>query len=151
MVVVTALTAVVAAGCGSSGLSKQQLASNANTICDRFKPRVAAVKAPSDVLTNPASAAHYFDQIAPLYGQALDELKKLKPASNVKSQWSQMLSRFGAVASLTDQLKAEADKGQTDGTVLLSQVVPRSNAADAAASQIGATSCGSTPTQSGGG
>ncbi len=153
-VVALALTAVVA-GCGSSssssGLSKQQLASKANTICNNYKPKVAAVKAPSDVLTNPASAAHYFDQIGPLYDQAVAQLKQLKPASSVQTQWSQMLSQFDAVSSIVDQLKANADKGDRSSTALLSQIVPRSNAADAAASQVGATACASTPTQSGGG
>ena len=154
VVVALALTAVVAAGCGSSSssseLSKQQLASRANAICTSFKPKIAAVKTPSDVLTNPTSAARYFDQIAPLYDQAVAELKKLKPASSVQGQWNEMLARFGGVTSLIDRLKANADKGQRSGAGLLSQVVPRANAADAAAGKIGATACGSSGIAPGG-
>ena len=46
-VIALTLTAVVAAGCGSSsstgGLSKQQLAAKANSICSGYKPKIAAV------------------------------------------------------------------------------------------------------------
>lgn len=154
-VLALALTVVVAAGCGSSssssGLNKQQLASKANAICTSFKPKLAAVHAPADILSNQASAAQYFDQIAPLYDQAIGELKKLQPASSVKGQWNQMLARFEAVGSLVDQVRIKADKRAGGEIPLLSQIVPRTNAADAAASQIGATACASTSTQSGGG
>ena len=139
------LTVVVAAGCGSSssssGLSKQQLASKTNAICNKYKVKIATVKQPADLLTNHVSAAHYFDQIAPLYDQAIAEFNKLKPASNVQAQWSQVLLRFGALGSLVDQHKVKADSADKTGVALLSQVTPVTNAANAAADSIGATDC----------
>jgi hypothetical protein len=147
-VIALALTAVVAAGCGSSssssGLSKQQLASKTNSICNKYKTKIAAVQQPSDLLTNHVSAAHYFDQIAPLYDQAIGEFNKLKPASNVQAQWSQVLSRFAALGSLVDQLKTKADNADRTGLALLNQVTPLTSSANAAADSIGATDCGKT-------
>jgi hypothetical protein len=145
-VIALALTAVVAAGCGSSsssssGLSKQQLASKTNAICNKYKVKIAAVQQPSDLLTNHVSAARYFDQIAPLYDQAVAEFNKLKPASSVQAQWSQVLSRFGALATLVDQLKTKADNADRTGTALLQQVKPLTDSANAAADSIGATDC----------
>ncbi len=154
-VISLALTAVAAAGCGSSssssGLSKQQLATKANAICSSYKPKIAAVKAPSTTDIQSGQFARYFDQIAPIYDQAIAQLKTLKPAANVQAQWNQMLTQFGAVASLIDQVRTKLDKRQAGATALLAQIVPRTNAADAAAKNIGATACASTPTQSGGG
>ena len=144
-VVVLALTAVVAAGCGSSsssGLSKQQLASKTDAICAKYKTKIAAVPQPSDLTTNAKSAARYFDQIAPLYDQAVAEFNKLKPAPNVQAQWSQVLSRFGAVGSLVDQLKTKADNADQTGLALLNEVTPLTNSANAAAASIGANGCG---------
>lgn len=149
MVAVLAVGAAVAAGCGSSsssGLNKQQLASRANAICTSFKPKLAAVKAPSDIAENPASSARYFGQVGALYNQAIGELKGLKATSNVEAQWSQMLSRFSALTSVIDQLKTES-QNRSRSAATLSQVVPRTNAADAAARQVGAIACASTPTQ----
>jgi hypothetical protein len=147
-VIALALTVVVVVGCGSSssssGLSKQQLASKTDAICTKYKAKIAAVKQPSDLLTNHTSAAHYFDQIAPLYDQAVGEFTKLKPASNVQAQWSQVLSRFGAVASLVDQLKTKADNADPSGVTLLNQVKPLTDSANTAAANIGATTCGSS-------
>jgi hypothetical protein len=147
-VVALALTAVVAVGCGSSsssiGLSKQQLASRTNAICNKYKAKIAAVPQPSDVLTNHVSAARYFNQIAPLYDQAIGELGKLKPASSVQAQWSQVLSRFGAVANLVDQIKTKADNADRSGLALLSQVKPLTDSANTAADNIGATACASS-------
>jgi hypothetical protein len=144
-VIALLVAAVVAVGCGSSssssGLSKQQLASKTNAICNKYKEKIAAVKQPSDLLSNHVSAAHYFDQIAPLYDQAIAELNKLKPASSVQAQWSQLVSRFGALANLVDQLKTKADHADPSGTALLSQVRPLTNSANAAADGIGATDC----------
>jgi hypothetical protein len=147
-VIAVALTAVVAVGCGSasssSGLSKQQLASKTNAICNKYKAEIGAVQQPSDLLTNDVSAARYFDQIAPLYDRAIAEFNKLKPASSVQAQWSQVLSRFGAVASLVDQIKTKADKGDRTGITLLSEVKPLTDSANAAADNIGATDCASS-------
>ncbi len=147
-VITLMLTAVVAVGCGSSssssGLSKQELASNTNAICNKYKEKIAAVKQPSDLLTNHVSAAHYFDQIAPLYDQAVGEFTRLKPASNVQAQWSQVLSRFGAVASLVDQIKTKADSADPSGLTLLNQVKPLTDSANTAAANIGAKDCASS-------
>jgi hypothetical protein len=146
-VIALVLTAVVAVGCGSSssgGLSKQQLASKTDAICNKYKKKIAAVKQPSDVLSNHVSAAHYFDQIAPLYDQAIAEFNKLKAASNVQAQWRQVLSRFGALGSLVDQIRAKADKADPGGTALLSGVKPLTDSANAAADSIGATACASS-------
>jgi hypothetical protein len=146
--IAVALTMAVAAGCGSSpssdGLSKQQLASRTNAICDKYKAKIAAVSQPSDLVTNHASAAHYFDQIAPLYHQAIAEFHTLKPASSVQAQWSLVLSRFGAVGNLVDQIKTKADNGDRTGLALLSEVKPVTDSANAAAGSIGATACASS-------
>lgn len=143
-----AVAAVVAAGCGSSssssGLSKQQLASKTDAICNKYKAKISAVPQPSDILTNHVSAARYFNQIAPLYDQAIVEFNKLKPASNVQAQWSQVVTRFGAVAGLVDQIKTKADNADRSGIALLSQVKPLTDSANSAASSIGATACASS-------
>jgi hypothetical protein len=142
------LAAIVVAGCGSSssssGLSKQELASKTNAICTKYAAKIATVQQPSDLLTNHVSAARYFDQIAPLYDQATAALNKLKPASNVQGQWSQVVSRFGAVAGIVDQIKTKADNGDRTGIALLSQVKPLTDSANAAADSIGATACASS-------
>jgi hypothetical protein len=147
-IIALALTFVLAVGCGSSssssGLSKQQLASKTNAICNKYKAKIGAIKQPSDLLTNHVSAAHYFDQIAPLYDQAIAEFNKLKAASNVQPQWSQVLSRFGAVASLVDQIKTKTDNAARSGIALLSNVKPLTDSANAAADNIGATACASS-------
>jgi hypothetical protein len=147
MVVALALTAVVLVGCGSSssssGLSKQQLASKTNAICNKYKAKIQAVPQPSDI-SKPGSAARYFNQIAPLYDQAVAEFNKLKPAANVQAQWSQVPSRFGALASVVDQITTKANKADPSATALLSQVKPLTDSANAAADSIGATACASS-------
>lgn len=147
-ITVLVLTAVAVVGCGSSssnsGLSKQELASKTNAICDKYKAKIAAVQQPSDLLTNHASAAHYFDQIAPLYDQAIAEFNKLNPAAAVRAEWRQVLSRFGALVGLVDQIKTKTDNADPAGIALLSDVKPLTDSANAAADSIGATACASS-------
>ena len=142
-----ALTLAIA-GCGgssgsSNGLSKAQLASKTDAICTSASAKVKNITVPSDLTTNRVAAAHYFDQIAPLYEQAILQFRTLKPASNVSAQWNDTVTKFAAVKVLVDDLKAKADAGDRSGIALLNEIGPLTSAANRAARAIGATTCGS--------
>jgi hypothetical protein len=145
-VIALLLTGAVVVGCGSSssGLSKQQLASKSVAICEKFNAKVKTVDTPSDLVSNHVAATHYFDQIAPLYDQAIAEFNKLKAAPDVQAQWSQVLSRIAAVGSLLDQVRTKADAGQPIGEAVLSQLQRVKDSAGAAAKSIGANKCDRT-------
>jgi hypothetical protein len=136
--------AVAACGSSSSGLSKAQLASKTDTICSKYSAKVKAVSQPADLLTNHVSAARFFGQVAALYDQALGEFRALKPDSSVKAQWEDTVSKFAALDNLVGELKSKAEHADRSGIALLSQIKPLTAAANAAASGIGATTCGSS-------
>ena len=143
-----ALTLAIA-GCGgsssgsSSGLSKAQLASKTDAICSSASAQIKNIQVPGDLTTNRSAAAHYFDQIAPLYEQAILQFRALKPAPSVAAQWDSTVTKFAAVKVLVDDLKAKADSGDRSGIALLNQIRPLTSAANQAANALGATTCGS--------
>lgn len=132
-------------GCGSSSsspsLSKQQLASKMNAICTKYRAKIAAVPQPADVIQNHTSAARYFDQIAPLYDQAIAEMRVLKPAGDVKAQWDTLVAKFAAVSGVIDQIRTKADHADSTGIALLGRLAPLTSGANLAATNLGATGC----------
>jgi transposase len=110
----------------------------------KYAAKVRAVPQPADLLQNHASAAHFFGQVAALYDQALGQFRALKPQSSVKAQWADTVSKFAALDTLVREIKAKAENADRSGIALLAKIKPLTAAANAAASGIGATKCGSS-------
>lgn len=139
-----AVVAIAVAGCGGSGgngLSRADLARRADSICNTYNPQVTAVRQPKDLATNAASAARFFDAVAPIYDTELIKIKALKPADSAKTAWNDLVSKFEPLVKLVDQIRAKADAKDPSGIALLAQVGPLSGSANAAAKSFGAADC----------
>lgn len=138
-----AVTVVLIAGCGSSnsGLSKSQLASKVNSICSQYNPKLNAVPRPTNA-SDVNAVTQYFGQLSPILHQRLAQIQSLKPASNVRGQWNDLVSKYSSVAQVVDTLKAALSaRSATVIQSLSPQVAATESAATSAATNLGATGC----------
>jgi hypothetical protein len=103
-----AVLALAACGGSSSGLSKTQLASKVNGVCAKYNPQIDAVQIPSDFQSNPDSALAYLQKVRPLVGNRTDAIAKFKPASSVKTDFTNYVAGSHHLVTVLDDVIAKA-------------------------------------------
>jgi hypothetical protein len=127
----------------TAGLSRTALAARANTICATASAASGAIKAPTDIASNAASAAGYFDKVYPITDAETKELQALTPDAAAAADWQAYVSAQVAADTLLLTIKQKADAKDPSGLNDLKQVAPAGVKVAAAASKIGATTCAS--------
>jgi hypothetical protein len=142
MLVGATLSALAIAGCGSSGgssgLSKADLASKTTAICKDSATKIKGITQPSDFATNANAAAGYLDKIDAVYKDAQQKITALKPADSVKSQWSTITSKLGAVVKVVDDVTQKAHNHDQSGLSELQQLDGLTSSLNQATQAIGA-------------
>lgn len=112
---VLALGAAVA-GCGSAKpLTRAQLVSHANALCNQLQRKMK--QAGANVKTT-QQLAHLADKLAGFEQHQLESMRKLKPPSSLAADWKQMIESAEAIAedagtlSTDVQLKKEKAAGE---------------------------------------
>ena len=147
--------AVLSAGlaaCGSSSnnkssssgsgpaLAKGALIAKANAICLATQTAARKVKAPAS-LQNPTVAAKYLDKIAPITAKETTDLQALKPADEVKADYTAFLAAQNAANSLIQTIKHKADTKDASGLKDLQKAAGTGQKVADTANKLGATTC----------
>ncbi len=139
-----AASVIALPGCGSSssGLSKAQLAAKASAICATYTKAATAIPVPTDISTNPDSAAAFLDKLKPLAEAQKSSILALKPASDVKSLWDQFVAAGSRATALLEDADAKAHAKDRTGLNDLQQVATIHQVTIVPlARQLGATEC----------
>jgi hypothetical protein len=146
MIVLLALAAGLGlAACGGSskkdsGLSKSALASKANAICKAATASLSSVDAPGDI-NDPAAAAKYFGQVAPLHQKETDQLAALKPADAAKADWTAFMARQNANNALLKTILTKAQNKDASGLDDVKKLDAYNTSYGVVAKKVGATQC----------
>lgn len=153
---VCAVLVAVAAGCGGGnggdGLSKDELISQADEICEKYAERQEVLQegAPEEDPTAGDVSDETWDRAAEFLRDAADlvrdqtaELRELEPPEEDEADWDENLERLESVAdSLDEGAQAAADKDR-DALVRIFRDVQRVGAeADRYAREYGFRECG---------
>ncbi len=111
------------AACGGSGgkaLSRTDYASKADAVCSKYSQQTKALGNPSDL----SGLATVADKTLPILGNALTDLKKLKPPAEEQDTVNQWLAQ---VENLKGDLKEIRDKAKTGDAQGVRAVVPQAS------------------------
>lgn len=132
---------VVLAGCGGGGskrLSKAEYASKADAICGKYNQQTKSLQNPSNL----SDLAKVADKTLPILGNALKDLRKLKPPVDEQATVDQWLTQ---VENLEGDLTEIRDKAKTNDLQGVQAVVPRAQEhntkSNQLASQLGMSVC----------
>jgi hypothetical protein len=138
--------AIALTGCGSSGssgLSKDQLASKANAACTVYTKAASAIPQPKDFATNPVAAAAYLDKLKPLAATEEQAMLALKPDGSAQALWERFIAAGRHTTSLFNDADAKAHAKDRTGLVDLERLVAyKTGTLNPIAAQLGATACG---------
>ncbi|WP_026909454.1 hypothetical protein [Patulibacter minatonensis] len=137
----TTLTLGITA-CGGDGdtLNKKDLTSKAGSICKDFEAKTKAISQPSG--TDEKAQIDYYGKVASTLGDFVDELKKLKPADDVKDDWNTLTTNLEKSANGTKTIVEQAKKKDTAGLQKTNQELTTATAAaDGAAKKLGLDDC----------
>lgn len=127
-------------GGGGSKLAKADLIAKANAICADTQTKAKAVKAPASI-ADPAVAAKYLDQIAPITAKETADLNALTPADDVKADYTTFLSAQKEANDLIQLIKHKADTKDASGAKDLQKAASTGQKVADAATKLGATTC----------
>jgi Rad3-related DNA helicase len=136
------LTLLLATACGGGGggprLTKQEWASKADAICGKYNQQVKALDNPSN-LQELASVA---ERTIPILGNAIDDIRKLRPPESEQETVDQWLDE---VEKLQDDLEEIRDKAKDDDMAGVQAVVPQAQQhntrSNELATELGMTVC----------
>jgi hypothetical protein len=132
------------AACGGGGdgkrLTKAEYASKADAICGKYNQRVKALGTPSNLKELAAVA----DKTVPILGNAVRDIRKLKPPQNEQETVDQWLD---GLKKLEDDLTEIRDKAKDNDMQAVQDVVPKAEQhntrSNELATELGMTVCNS--------
>ena len=142
LVIVLAIAFLAGCGGGGSGkpLTKEEYASKADAVCEKYNGQVKALKNPSNL----SELADIADKTLPILDNAISDLKKLKPPADEQSVATQWLVQ---VQGLKNDLQEIRDKANAKDIQAVQQVVPKAEQHNARsnelATELGMTVCNS--------
>jgi hypothetical protein len=125
----------------SDALSKSALLTKVDAICTKAQTDAQAVEAPASY-EDPAVAAKYFDQVAPITDTETRALVALKPADEVKDDYAAFTQAQTEANDLLQTIKQKADSKDASGLDDLKKVQPAGEKVSAAAKKLGSKTCG---------
>jgi hypothetical protein len=146
-VALAAISALAIAGCGGGSSSNKTLSygavgTEANKICNEFNPQVKSI---SDKLTgDPAKDAPVWDELVAKLDEGQAKFKALKPPSQLKSDYDQLISLTDQQIALAKKAQAAAKAGDKAAYVQVLKDTKKSNLdsqSDIEASKLGAKDC----------
>jgi len=134
----------LAAGCGGAAggerLTKQEYAAKADTICEKYNREVRELSNPQNL----SELEQVANQTLPILGNAIRDLKKLKPPANEQAKADQWLTQ---VENLQDDLTEIRDSAKDKDMQAVQAVVPKAEEhnrrSNALATELGMTVCNS--------
>lgn len=133
LIVLSALGALSAAGCGGSDFKGE-----ANGLCKKYNAKIKAVPSPK----GQSELAGYLDKVAPLVAAGTAKLKALRPPSSNKSAYQSFLTGLDKEVAVAQEADQAAKAGNTKQAVsLLQQQSGLSKDVDAKASAAGLKEC----------
>jgi len=136
------LAAVLLAGCGggsgSSRLTRDQYASKADAVCQKYKQKTDALSRPT-TLSELGDAA---DQVLPLLHDARGELRSLRPPADEEATADAWLDQFDVIIDDVKKIRDTAKAGDAAGVQSSARPALRHNEhANQLAAQLGMTVC----------
>jgi hypothetical protein len=125
----------------SDALSKSALLTKVDAICTKAQTDAQAIEAPASY-EDPAVAAKYFDQVAPITDTETKALVALKPADEVKDDYAAFTQAQTEANDLLQTIKQKADGKDASGLDDLKKVQPAGEKVSAAAKKLGSKTCG---------
>lgn len=107
---VVAVLASALTGCGSGGrerLSREAFVSKADAACREFSTRERGLAAPTSIDAIPA----YADNALPILDDALEELRSLRPPTELQDGVDSWLTRLGDTRGVLEDLRSAAEDG----------------------------------------
>jgi hypothetical protein len=143
MAVVLAAGALLASACGGDdggeGLSREELISQADAICEEYDQRTEDVEAPQDL----DDVDRFAGETRTLIREGLDELRELEPPEELADDYNAWISQSEENLGVLDDLEeaaAAGDEGQVQQ--VLSEAEEAGAQADQLAADIGFEECG---------
>ena len=146
LLLVTAL-GISSAGCSSSKpLSKADLDTKANALCQGAGNKIKTIPTPTNI-QDATQAAAYFDKVVPIITDVTNKLAGLKPAADVKTDWDAFITAQKAETAAFVSIQHKADVKDSSGLTDLAKVPPLDQAVNATATKVGATGCSNSASQ----
>jgi hypothetical protein len=141
--------ALTVAGCGGGAgngpgdtLAKSELAAKADSICKKASNDLGDLPPLTD-LHDPKQVEAYFGAAKPIAERQNAALKALRPAADVKADYSAFVAQTDrATRLLSSTYEAAKAKDAARGRALLRRLSTTISATDLAAARLGMTACG---------
>jgi hypothetical protein len=135
------LASILLAGCGGSNgsrLTRDQYASKADAVCQKYKQKSDALSSPT-TLPGLASVA---DQLLPLLHDARGELRALRPPAGEEATANAWLDAFDVIIADVQRIRDNAKAGDRAGLRAAATSAQRHDRrANTLARQLGMTVC----------
>ena len=160
LVVGIASLALAAASCGGDGggdrLTKDELISQGDAICEKYRSKFEAVDFPNADPTSPNTSDEVLDQfgdaldeVVPIFRDQIGELRDLNPPEDFEDQYNGAMDDLdGAVDSLDEAADAAHDADRDKLREALQESDRRGEAADKVARDYGFKVCGADQDES---
>ena len=130
--------AVLALGaCGGGGLSKEELGSQANTICEKAEADAEKLGDPGNP-NDPEAAAAYLAKVAPIAERQLADLKELEPAEDVKADWDAFIAKEQEITTVLQTALRKARARDPSGLADLQRIGTLADEVESAGAKVGA-------------
>ena len=141
LTVLGAMSLVVAGGCGGGGdeLSREELISQGDAICERYEERSAEVEEPE----GPDDLERFVEETRALIADGVDELDDLEPPEELADEYESWIAQNEENLELLDDLReaaAENDEARVAG--ILEEAEQKGERADELAREMGFRDCG---------
>ena len=139
--VALALGALLGAGCGGgdSGLSREELISQADAICAEYEQRTEELEQPQDL----DDVEQFVGETRTLIQEGIDELRELEPPEELADDYNEWISQNEENLRLLEDLEAAAAAGdQAEVQELLTEAQEAGARADRLAGDMGFEECG---------
>jgi uncharacterized protein Yka (UPF0111/DUF47 family) len=133
----------VGAGCGGDGLSREELVSEADTICAEYEAELAELAE----LAEPESLADFerlVQDAKPIVENGIENLRALDPPEDLEDEFDEWISRNEENVAAIDELQeAVVDRDEQRIQEIVRQIDENEQEADELAAEIGLEDCAS--------
>jgi epoxyqueuosine reductase QueG len=130
----------VGAGCGGDGLSREELVSEADTICAEYEAELAELAEPESL----ADFERLVQDAKPIVENGIESLRGLEPPEDLEDEYDEWIARNEENVDAIDELQAAvAEQDQQRIQEIVQQLDQNEQEADELAAEIGLQDCAS--------